>query len=260
MIYIILKKLFFKKLYFQCWHWKLSSFVITIAWLNLLSTVRQSTRLGIYVIMFTDILKTFFQFSIVLIIFLVAFGLGFHILLGSQEPFFTVGQSIIKTTIMMVGEIDFNNIFHGKDFQRIDYNATIILFVGFLILVSILVVNLLVGLAVDNIKGVLEHATLKKIAMQVELVLDVERLVFTSYLRKIKSMSDEYRKLTSWPNDFQKLAKNWIARHNLGRKPEEKLKHEDLQKLVRETVESAMASNKRKSRWKFRNIFSMEKN
>ena len=259
MIYIILKKLFFKNLYLQCWHWKLSSFVITIAWLNLLSTVRQSTRLGIYVIMFTDILKTFFQFSIVLIIFLVAFGLGFHILLGSQEPFFTVGQSIIKTTIMMVGEIDFNNIFHGKDFQRIDYNATIILFVGFLILVSILVVNLLVGLAVDNIKGVLEHATLKKIAMQVELVLDVERLVFTSYLRKIKSMSDEYRKLTSWPNDFQKLAKNWIARHNLGRKTEEKLKHEDLQKLVRETVESAMAS-KRKSRWKFRNIFSMEKN
>ena len=137
--------------------------MITIAWLNLLSTVRQSTRLGIYVIMFTDILKTFFQFSIVLIIFLVAFGLGFHILLGSQEPFFTVGQSIIKTTIMMVGEIDFNNIFHPKDDHEIDYNATIILFVGFLILVSILVVNLLVGLAVDNIKGVLEHATLKKL-------------------------------------------------------------------------------------------------
>ena len=125
---------------------------------------------------------------------------------------------------------------------------------GFLILVSILVVNLLVGLAVDNIKGVLEHATLKKIAMQVELVLDVERLVFTSYLRKIKSMSDEYRKLTSWPKDFQNLAKNWIARHP-GRKTEENeyKKHEDLQKLVRETVESAMAT-KRKTRWKFKDM------
>jgi hypothetical protein len=34
--------------------------------------------------MFYDILKTFFRFAIVFIVFIVAFGLGFHILLQNQ--------------------------------------------------------------------------------------------------------------------------------------------------------------------------------
>ncbi len=55
-----------------------------MAWMNLLSVIRQLPVFGIYVIMFTDILKTFFQFAIVFVIFIIAFGLGFHILLENQ--------------------------------------------------------------------------------------------------------------------------------------------------------------------------------
>ena len=57
---------------------------LTLAWLNLLGDVRQLPFLGIYVIMFFDILKTFMQFGLVFVIFIVAFGLGFHLLLINQ--------------------------------------------------------------------------------------------------------------------------------------------------------------------------------
>ena len=57
---------------------------LTLAWLNLLGDVRQLPFLGIYVIMFFDILKTFMQFGLVFVIFIVAFGLGFHLLLIEQ--------------------------------------------------------------------------------------------------------------------------------------------------------------------------------
>ena len=57
---------------------------LTLAWLNLLGDVRQLPFLGIYVIMFFDILKTFMQFGLVFVIFIVAFGLGFHLLLIDQ--------------------------------------------------------------------------------------------------------------------------------------------------------------------------------
>jgi hypothetical protein len=62
----------------------MGAITITLAWLNLLGTVRQLPIIGIYVIMFHDILKTFFRFAIVFIVFIVAFGLGFHILLQNQ--------------------------------------------------------------------------------------------------------------------------------------------------------------------------------
>ena len=58
--------------------------VVVLAWLNLLGDVRQLPFLGIYVIMFFDILKTFLKFVGVFLIFIIAFGLGFHVLLIDQ--------------------------------------------------------------------------------------------------------------------------------------------------------------------------------
>jgi hypothetical protein len=78
---------------------------VTLAWLNLLSAIRQLPHLGIYVIMFFDILKTFFKFAVVFIVFIIAFGLGFHILLSNQTPFEFVGNSLLKTSIMMIGTL-----------------------------------------------------------------------------------------------------------------------------------------------------------
>ncbi len=43
--------------------------------------MRKFPKLGIYVVMFTDIMKTFAQFFLVFTLFIIAFGLGFHMLL-----------------------------------------------------------------------------------------------------------------------------------------------------------------------------------
>ena len=75
---------------------------VTLAWLNLLGDIRQLPYLGIYVIMFFDILKTFLRFSLVFVVFVLAFGLGFHLILIDKTPFQTVTRSILKTTVMMV--------------------------------------------------------------------------------------------------------------------------------------------------------------
>ena len=78
----------------------------TLAWLNLLGDVRQLPFLGIYVIMFTDILQTFLRFAVVFLIFIFAFGLGFHLLLVNQTPFNDIGHAILKTSVMMIGEFE----------------------------------------------------------------------------------------------------------------------------------------------------------
>ena len=66
------------------WQWEIGAFTITIAWISFLSNVRMFPFLGIYVVMVTQILKTFLKLSIVVILFVLAFSLGFHSLLAEQ--------------------------------------------------------------------------------------------------------------------------------------------------------------------------------
>ena len=53
--------------------------------------MRKFPKLGIYVVMFTEMFRTFTQFFVVLLLFIIAFGLGFHVLLYDQ-----VKHKIIK--------------------------------------------------------------------------------------------------------------------------------------------------------------------
>lgn len=55
-----------------------------MSWLNLLSNVRKFPVLGIYVVMFTDVLQTFLRFSIICALFVIAFSLGFYALFAEQ--------------------------------------------------------------------------------------------------------------------------------------------------------------------------------
>lgn len=64
-------------------------------------------------------------------------------------------------------------------------NVTWPLFVAFLILMSILIMNLLVGLAVDDIKAVQEQAVLKRLGMQTQVICAVIALVSEIYHQDI---------------------------------------------------------------------------
>ena len=70
----------------QCWQWPVGSFLITATWLNLLTYFQHVPYFGIYILMFKDILTTASKFGLILLIFLIAFGLGFHLLFIKQVP------------------------------------------------------------------------------------------------------------------------------------------------------------------------------
>ena len=86
---------------------------------------------------------------------------------------------------MMVGEMEFMDLFlHEK--EGVPYESfSLSLFFVFVIVMTIIVMNLLVGLAVDDIKAVQDTANLKRLAMLVTLSLDVEMLLPEFIRRKI---------------------------------------------------------------------------
>ena len=90
---------------------------------------------------------------------------------------------------MMIGEYDFGEIFFpevGLDTDRYTldpfpgYSAP--LFILFVFVMSIVIMNLMVGLAVDDIKQIQENAELEKLSMHVSKLNEFCR-TFTTLLR-----------------------------------------------------------------------------
>lgn len=81
--------------------------------------------------------------------------------------FDTPGWSLLKTFVMMIGEFDYEGIF-DQDLGDLPFQYySIFLFIAFVLVMSIVVTNLLVGLAVDDIQQIQENAELHQLSMNV---------------------------------------------------------------------------------------------
>ena len=105
-----------------------------------------------------------------------------------QLAFDSPAWALVKTYVMMIGEFEFQGMFTDHDDPDKDVNDaknipfpeySTLLFVVFVLFMSVIIMNLMVGLAVDDIKEIQEHAELYQISMHVRLVLESER--FLSY-------------------------------------------------------------------------------
>ena len=92
-----------------------------------------------------------------------------------------MGFALVKSVVMMIGEFDFDDVFFSAEEDAgyiIPYPTfTLMFFFVFTVIMSIIVMNLLVGLAVDDIKAVQNSAVLQRLAMQVTLNLEVEKML-----------------------------------------------------------------------------------
>ncbi|KAA3681258.1 uncharacterized protein DEA37_0001323 [Paragonimus westermani] len=156
------------------WQWGTGTTGVFLAWMYLLLFVRKGPLFGIFVIMFVVVMETFAKFFVVFSPFLFAFALSFHALLANQIAFRDVRNSVIKTFAMGIGELDtsatlFERFTDPEVEKEVYYEGiTYVLFVVFISLVSIVMMNLLVGLAVDDIKGVQRKAAFIRQEMKID--------------------------------------------------------------------------------------------
>ena len=127
-----------------------------------------------------------------------------------QAVFAHAGFSTIKTLVMMVGEMDFSDMFAHHVTKsgivptfELPYPVfTTMYFLAFVAGMSILLMNLLVGVAIDNVSGVENNAIIERLAMQAKLSLDFEFLLPKKWQEKFVAKEDEGEryKETLYPN------------------------------------------------------------
>ncbi|XP_063062573.1 transient receptor potential cation channel subfamily A member 1b [Engraulis encrasicolus] len=195
----------------QTWVWEAGAVAILMSWINFLLYLQRFEHFGIYVVMFGEIIKTLFS-VIVLVVFLVlAFGLSFYALMLHQPEFQWLGFSLAQTFVMMVGELNYQSNFFGAfEKKKLAFpEMTYAIFVFFILLMPILLMNLMIGLAVGDIAEVQRNACLKRIAMQVDLHTNLEEKLPYWLLRRVDKES-----LTVYPNKLCKKKSGLMFWHS----------------------------------------------
>uniref|UniRef100_A0A8B9HBS6 Transient receptor potential cation channel, subfamily A, member 1b n=1 Tax=Astyanax mexicanus TaxID=7994 RepID=A0A8B9HBS6_ASTMX len=184
------------------WHWEAGALAILFAWINFLLYFQRFERFGIYVVMFGEIIKTLISTIVLFVFLLLAFGLSFYALM--LHRFNSISLSLAQTFVMTVGELNYQNTLleayeQGQlAFPEISY----FIFVLFVLLMPILLMNLMIGLAVGDIAEVQRNATLKRIAMQINLHTNLEEKLPYWYMKRVDKPS-----ITIYPN--KKCEKFW---------------------------------------------------
>ena len=82
-------------------------------------------KVGVFILMFNTIMRTFMRFVIVFTLFMLSFSMPFFLLLQNTVPFDSAGKSFVKSLIMMIGEFEYEVIFefYPEDFCQERLNS-----------------------------------------------------------------------------------------------------------------------------------------
>nr|XP_033343079.1 transient receptor potential cation channel protein painless-like [Megalopta genalis]XP_033343080.1 transient receptor potential cation channel protein painless-like [Megalopta genalis]XP_033343081.1 transient receptor potential cation channel protein painless-like [Megalopta genalis]XP_033343082.1 transient receptor potential cation channel protein painless-like [Megalopta genalis] len=144
------------------------------AW-HLVVMMGQYSWLSADIEIFKTVSWKFLRFLAVYALLIFAFALAFFVLFQQNENFLDLGQSMFKTIIMLTGEFDADEI----PFKSYPYMSHLV-FVLFVFLIAIVLLNLLNGLAVNDTTEILGKAELIGLISRIRLISYVENIVTNS--------------------------------------------------------------------------------
>lgn len=187
---------FGEEIYSEETRWNAGLTGLFLCYLNLTLHFRRYGGFGLYVTMYVEVLWTFVKVISTFLVALIGYSLVFYILLGNQGNFSSFLLALGKIHVMMVGELDYTNMLvdrivnnetvPGTDLLYVPLPAlTSLLFFVFVLMISVVLVNLLVGLAVGDIESIQRTASLRTLIDDALLIEGIMRSYPVFILRRV---------------------------------------------------------------------------
>uniref|UniRef100_A0A0A9WWU2 Transient receptor potential channel pyrexia n=1 Tax=Lygus hesperus TaxID=30085 RepID=A0A0A9WWU2_LYGHE len=166
------------------WTKYVAATAVLLSWLELLFLLARCPSWGYYVLMFSrvavDVLKVLSTF----VLMFIGFTFSFLILFEGTDPFRNFFESFIKLLVMTL-EFDYQNMFEPvKGVTALSVTGRLT-FISFLILVSIVMMNLMLGLAVNDISALKAQGKTQRLVKQTQFLSLLEMLVYNRTLKRL---------------------------------------------------------------------------
>lgn len=169
------------------WPRHVATTALLLSWLEMMFLLSRFPNWGYYVLMFgkvsTNVIKILLTFAFLVIGFALSFMIQFH----SQKPFESPWAALVKTIVMMTSEFDYGDLVKEKDSKKFVTSLLVVrvIFLIFLILAAIVLMNLMVGVAVNDLHNLRVLGNVRRLGKQVEFLGSLEHLVYNRILTKI---------------------------------------------------------------------------
>lgn len=110
----------------------------------------------------------------------IGFSLSFSIQFHSFDQFKDPWRALVKTTVMMMGEFEYADLFADKS-SALPTTSRFV-FLVFIILTSIVLMNLMVGLAVSDIQDLHRQGRAGKLEKQADFLYQLEKVISSRHL------------------------------------------------------------------------------
>ncbi|XP_054272545.1 transient receptor potential channel pyrexia-like [Macrosteles quadrilineatus] len=207
------------------------AFGVLCAWANVMLFIGHEPAFGLYVEMFTKVQRNFSKPLLAYALLIIGFTCSFCIIFPEEKTFRNPFTGFMTILLMMTGELDVS-LLTGEGNVLHQISSHLILFL-FSLLVTIMLLNLLVGIAVSDIQGLYKTAGISKLVRLTELMhfMEITLLQNCIFRKCIEWLGDETMK--SYPRIYirsmdpkeNRLPKELItAAYRIARK-QKKLKH-----------------------------------
>ncbi|XP_017758573.1 PREDICTED: transient receptor potential channel pyrexia-like isoform X1 [Eufriesea mexicana] len=153
------------------------SLAILLAWMQMMLLIGRLPMCGYYALMFSTVLKNILKVLLAFVCLIVGFAFSFAVLFHGNDQFRNSWRAVVKTVVMMMGEYEYGALFSDEKNGSSFLPATSrVVFLAFVMLASIVLMNLMIGLAVNDIQGLEKEGHIRQLLKQAEFVGHLERL------------------------------------------------------------------------------------
>ncbi|XP_045513492.1 transient receptor potential channel pyrexia-like [Pieris brassicae] len=165
------------------WPRHIATLALLFSWIELMFLLSRFPSWGYYVLMFGKVAINVIKILLTFVFIIVGFSLSFMIQFHTQIPFESPWAAFVKTVVMMTSEFDYQSLFDQENSRELATSLIVVrfIFLIFLILAAIVIMNLMVGVAVNDINDLAILGNIDRLCKQVQFLSTLDNLVYNRF-------------------------------------------------------------------------------